>query len=89
MVAATVSSCVAFLSSQRNYGQKQRRHIAGKLCGKNIEKFIVQQLFIFRLIVAAQCATISSGIAFFKQPEKLWTGAKTIYWRKSLRQRQV
>jgi hypothetical protein len=63
----TISSGICFLQQQ-----EQRRYFSGKLCGKDkFEALILQQLSIFLLIVVAQWGTISSGIAFFKQPEKL------------------
>jgi hypothetical protein len=82
-----LGSGIAFLSRQKNYRQKQRRHIDGMLCGKDkFETLTDQQLFIFPLNVAAQCRKISSGIAYFSSRGKIWKKTKTTYLRKAVRQ---
>jgi hypothetical protein len=53
------------------YSSKSKDDIFPESCAaKKIEKLIFQQLFVFPLIVAAQCVTISSAIAFFSSKSK-------------------
>jgi hypothetical protein len=48
----TISKGIAIFSSHKNYGQKQRRHIAGKLCGKDkCETLIFKQSILSFLLL--------------------------------------